>query len=128
MRILVCGGRDYDNWSELVKTLDDLCVERGAISEKDKYGNWMPRVTIISGMAKGADHMAVGWAVINWCPWEEYPADWKTHGKAAGPIRNQQMLDEGNPDLVVAFPGGRGTADMVKRAKKSGVEVIEINT
>lgn len=46
-----------------------------------------------------------------------------TNGKAAGPIRNQRMLDEGKPDLVVAFPGGRGTADMVRRAKAAGVPV-----
>lgn len=87
----------------------------------------MPGVIIISGMAKGADSLAIDWAVVNWLRWEEYPADWETHGKAAGLIRNQQMLDEGKPDLVVAFPGGRGTADMIRRAEKAGVEVIKID-
>jgi len=53
-------------------------------------------------------------------------ANWRTHGKAAGPIRNQQMLDEGRPHLVVAFPGGTGTADMVRRAKAAGVPVMEV--
>jgi hypothetical protein len=43
----------------------------------------------------------------------------------AGPIRKQQMLDEGKPDLVVAFPGGRGTAHMVRIARAAGIEVIE---
>jgi hypothetical protein len=52
-------------------------------------------------------------------------ADWSI-GRKAGPIRNQRMLDEHAPDLVVAFPGGRGTADMVRRARKSGVEVAKI--
>jgi hypothetical protein len=56
-----------------------------------------------------------------------YPADWAKHGRAASPIRNQQMLDEGRPNLVVAFPGGRGTADMVRRARSAGVEVIEVD-
>ena len=51
----------------------------------------------------------------------EMPADWTKHGKAAGPIRNQKMLDE-CPDLVVAFPGGKGTADMVRRAMKAGID------
>jgi hypothetical protein len=50
-------------------------------------------------------------------------ADWNTHGRAAGPIRNQRMLDEVKPELVVAFPGGRGTADMVRRAREAGVNV-----
>jgi hypothetical protein len=54
-----------------------------------------------------------------------FPADWKRHGKSAGPLRNQEMLDAA-PDLVIAFPGGRGTADMVRRAKSVNVKVIEI--
>ena len=48
---------------------------------------------------------------------EEFKADWDKFGRAAGPIRNAQMLREGKPDLVVAFPGGRGTANMVAQAK-----------
>jgi hypothetical protein len=54
------------------------------------------------------------------------PADWKAHGRAAGPIRNQRMIDEHRPELVVAAPGGRGTADMVRRARAAGIEVFEI--
>jgi len=53
-------------------------------------------------------------------------AKWSKHGRAAGPIRNQEMIDECKPDLVVAFPGGRGTADMVRRAKAAGIRVIEV--
>lgn len=114
MRILVCGGRDFDNWDLLSDTLDfesDYAV-RGNV--------------IIQGGAIGADFLARVWAVDRRVSYEEYPADWKKYGKAAGPIRNQQMLDEGKPDLVVAFPGGFGTADMVRRARKAGVEVIEV--
>jgi UDP-N-acetylmuramoylalanine-D-glutamate ligase len=55
-----------------------------------------------------------------------YPAKWDLHGKSAGPIRNQQMLDTG-VDLVIAFPGGKGTAHMVSIAKKAGVKVVEID-
>lgn len=43
--------------------------------------------------------------------------------RAAGPIRDQEMLDKGKPDLVVAFLGNRGTADMVRRAREAGVPV-----
>lgn len=53
-------------------------------------------------------------------------ADWDGLGRKAGPIRNQRMLDEGKPDLVVAFPGDKGTADMVRRARTASLEVLEI--
>jgi hypothetical protein len=52
-----------------------------------------------------------------------YKAEWDKHGRAAGPIRNQQMLDDGKPDLVLAFAGGRGTDDMCRRAREAGIEV-----
>lgn len=126
-RVLVCGGRDYQNWRHVRVVLDLLCEEKGWCSEKDEYGNFLPQVHIIAGGAKGADTFAADWAVVNWCGFTEFKADWKAHGKAAGAIRNQQMLDEGSPDIVVAFPGGRGTADMVRRAKANGLEVLEIH-
>lgn len=83
-------------------------------------------MTIISGGARGVDSAAIDWAVVNWCPFKEYKADWQQYGKAAGVIRNRQMLDEGKPDLVVAFPGGKGTAHMVSIAKERGIPVKEI--
>jgi hypothetical protein len=55
---------------------------------------------------------------------KEYPADWQKHGKAAGPIRNRQMLEDGKPDLVIAFSGGRGTANMISQARAAGVKVL----
>lgn len=112
MRVLVCGGRDYRDKAFLWSVLDGLGPP--AASE------------IISGMAPGADSYAAEWAQRFGFPLHKFHADWKTHGKAAGPIRNQRMLDEGKPDLVVAFPGGRGTADMVRRARSAGVPVMEI--
>lgn len=62
-------------------------------------------------------------------PVRAFPADWTTHGKAAGPIRNSQMLKEGLPDLVVAFlaPDSRGTANMIAQAEKAGVKTIVVN-
>jgi predicted polyphosphate/ATP-dependent NAD kinase len=80
----------------------------------------------ISGNARGADQLGEQWAKNHGFPVEVYPADWETHGRAAGVIRNQQMLETG-VDLLIAFPGGRGTADMVRRARKAGVEVIEVS-
>jgi predicted Rossmann-fold nucleotide-binding protein len=113
MRVLVCGGRDYSDESAVWGALDAL---------RQRYG----RLTVIQGGATGADELARRWAVIQASTHLiNEPADWKKHGKAAGPIRNQRMLDEHRPDLVLAFPGGRGTADMVRRAKSAGVNVVD---
>ena len=120
-RILVCGGRKYTNRNLIYKTLNELLSDSA-----DEYGMPFPDTCIIAGGAKGADEIAVDWAVVNWCQFEEYKANWDLYGKAAGMKRNQEMLLIGKPDLVLAFPGGRGTADMVARARKAGVEVMEI--
>ena len=53
-----------------------------------------------------------------------FPAEWDKYGVSAGPIRNQKMIDEGKPDLVFAFPGGRGTTDMIRRAAVAGIRVV----
>jgi hypothetical protein len=58
-------------------------------------------------------------------PSEIYHADWQL-GRKAGPIRNQRMLDEGRPELVIAFPGGRGTSDMTARARAAPLETISV--
>jgi hypothetical protein len=122
MRVLVCGGRDYTGYEKLKKTLYPYV---------DKARSTQSQITFIQGEAKGADFLCKVFALDelvyhDGLILESYPADWKKYGKAAGGIRNQQMLDEGKPDIVVAFPGGSGTADMVRRARKAGVEVIEV--
>ena len=128
MRVLVCGGRNYNDKNKVYNTLYDLCDEFNLWSIPDEYGNKLPGpITIIHGKATGADTLAEDWAVVNWTGLEEYPADWATHGKAAGYLRNAKMLRDGKPDLVVAFPGGKGTANMIKIAKEAGVPVREIS-
>lgn len=112
MRVLVCGGRDFRNWPRLDAALRDLLVDQ-------------PDQAIIQGGAKGADCLAAAWGFWKSVPVEEYAAEWEIYGKKAGGIRNQKMLDEGRPDVVLAFPGGKGTADMVKRAELAGIEVIK---
>ena len=112
MRVLVCGGRNYQDRDQLVADLD-LCLET--------YGE----IEIISGGADGADLMATVWAAARNVPCTTYFADWKKYGRKAGPIRNQQMIDEGKPGVVIAFPGGRGTADMVRRARQAGIQVCQ---
>lgn len=114
-RVLVCGGRDFNDPLTLGSWLGGIAKRQGISA-------------LIHGGARGADFMAAEFAKWSGIPVEEYPADWRTHGKAAGPIRNQRMLDEAKPDLVVAFRGGSGTADMVRRARAAGVEVFEAPT
>lgn len=125
-RVLVCGGRTYADYYRISDELDDLCHDRDWLTEPDRYGRRHPKVCIISGMAPGADRLAIQWAIARDCPWLEFRADWKKHGKSAGMIRNRQMLEEGKPVVVVAFPGGKGTANMVDIAQRAGVEVIII--
>lgn len=112
MRVLVCGGRDFD---------DRITVYEGLLKVAKAYGI----TEIIEGGARGADQLAGEFAIDNGIKHTRVLADWQTHGKAAGHIRNQAMLDL-NPDLVVAFPGGRGTANMVSIAKAKGTRVIQL--
>lgn len=115
MKVLVCGGRDYIDYDRVDQVLS-------AIHEV------APISKIINGDARGADRLSTRWAdehnrVETWL----FPADWRRHGKAAGPIRNQGMLDRTTPDLVIAFPGGHGTRDMVERAMRAGVRTLRID-
>jgi hypothetical protein len=118
-RILVCGGRDF---------VDHVKVNRELAwyaHPHDEDACWDDLV-IIHGGARGADTLAGLFAKMFGLKTEVYPADWETHGKAAGYIRNKKMLDEGKPDFVVAFPGGKGTNMMKDIARKAGVHVIDV--
>ncbi len=112
MRVLVCGGRDFANAYLLNEWLDATHADT-------------PISLLIHGAAPGADSLAAAWARDNGVESLACPADWTKHGRAAGPIRNQQMLDVHKPDRVIAFKGGRGTADMMRRAQAAGVPVEE---
>lgn len=111
-RVLVCGGRYFDNYAFLKATLSLLPPD--------------PDRIFCHGGATGADSLVTLFCLEEGSPCEIIRADWEKHGKAAGPIRNQQMLDEFKPDVVIAFPGGRGTQNMISLARKAGVEVIDI--
>lgn len=129
MRVLVCGGRGFGNTEEQRKLmLDTLYKLKESYSYPyDPCGKSAKSyLEIISGMADGADAFGARFARHFNLKLHEFPADWSRYGKGAGHMRNQQMLDEGKPDVVIAFPGGKGTADMVKRARFAGVEVIEV--
>lgn len=109
-RFAVTGGRTYDNWHGVVHALSQLPAT----------------ATLVHGAATGADSLcAQWWGDIQQRPIEPHPADWEQYGKAAGPLRNQEMVDSGL-DLLVAFPGGRGTADMTARCKHAGIPIITV--
>ena len=122
MRVLICGGRNLDSyevWNWLERHL------KSEIQHLRKPGQKSVSVScIIHGGARGADEGAASWGESEHAKVLCFPANWKKHGRSAGPIRNQQMIDSGKPDVCVAFPGGRGTADMVSRAASVGIPII----
>lgn len=113
MRVLVCGGRDYQDYNYVKTVLSALQVTRGQFT------------VMIHGDATGADALADRYARRHLIPVLAFAADWDTHGRSAGPIRNQYMLEAAKPDLVVVFPGGKGTAGMMTLAKAAGVEILD---
>lgn len=114
LTVLACGGRDYGDGEKVSQVLDALNAGPRPIGR------------LVHGAARGADNLAALWAMTRHVPAVPYQADWEKYGKAAGPLRNQRMLDNEQVDLVVAFPGGKGTRDMVQRARRKGIEVMEV--
>lgn len=112
MRVLVGGGRNYGNWEHVSSVLGAMHAEN-------------PFECVINGGADGADYQARFWAIRNNVEVITEPADWEKHGRAAGPIRNERMIEEHAPALVIAFPGGRGTEDMKERARAHKIPVFE---
>ncbi len=110
MRLLICGSR---HWTDGALILRELSALKGV-------------EVVIEGVAPGADTFARKAAEQLSIPVLPFPADWERYGRVAGPIRNQRMLDEGKPNLVLAFTDGLntsgGTADMVARARGVGLQ------
>jgi len=117
MKVLICGDRNWNNYDSILRVVKRL---------KKKY----KEVTIIEGECRGADKMAKRAAIECGLPYVGYPAKWDKYGKKAGPVRNQQMLDCENPDMVIAFhkniAKSKGTKDMINRAKKAGIKTYII--
>ena len=142
MRVLVCGGRKFYNKILFKRTLDLLHERRGLVpiiigSNVSFLGADAalipdgPITCIIQGGASGADFLGKHWAIAVACiPQEEYKM--AGQGRSAGPQRNAIMLKAGRPDLVLAFGSeekgtrGRGTNDMVKKARSARVAVMEV--
>lgn len=115
MRVVVCGSRDWQDVNAIFNRLSGLPGEH-------------EEITILQGSASGADSIAAWAADQLGFEVRGFPANWRKHGKAAGPIRNRVMLDQ-NPDLVIAFQHGesRGTQDTIDEARRRGIPV-EVHT
>lgn len=119
MKVLICGSRTFT---------DEATIALQLKAAQAKYGS---DLTVIHGAARGADSLAAGVADALDIAAEAYPADWGKYGKRAGYVRNQQMLVEGKPDLVLAFRStgeSRGTDMMVDLARKAGVPTYVYTT
>lgn len=115
MRVLVTGGRTFADRDWLWAGLDMIHThpQMGPIDE------------IIEGGAPGADVRAQEWAHRREIKCTTVPAQWEKHGRGAGAIRNGEMAKM-RPDLVMACPGGKGTAHMVETAEKAGLRVVRL--
>ena len=110
-RLLITGGRDFT----------DAAVIEGALMDIEQRPD-----VIIHGDAAGADRVAGQVAAKLGLEVWKFPANWARYGRSAGPRRNYQMIQEGRPTHVLAFPGGAGTANMVKQASKAGLPIRRI--
>ena len=110
-RILICGGRSFSSHEHFHKMIAMV------------QGQFAPRFCIFEGGANGADRMAQLWAKMNGYPQATMPANWAYYGFGAGTKRNTDMLDFFLPDVVIAMPGGTGTANMVKQSLERGIPI-----
>jgi hypothetical protein len=106
MKTIIAGGRDYQLNHDDVKFLSSLLITE-----------------VVSGGATGADRGGEAFAQAKGIPIKVFKADWDKHGRAAGPIRNREMAQYA--DAVVLFPGGKGTASMMKEATRAGIIIYE---
>lgn len=116
MVVLVTGGRDYSDAAMVAEVLGHVLARAGSMQ-------------LLHGGATGADALAAEWAVAHRVDAVAFPvlvSEWNRLGKSAGPIRNARMIAE-RPDVVVAFPGGTGTADCVAQARAAGIPVVVVS-
>ena len=122
MKLLICGSR---GWKD-AQAIDAIVAGYDVLAEGRGEDLVVIHGACPSGADALADRIAKQWGIKR----IPEPADWDRYGKAAGPIRNQKMLDEYKPDVVYAFRStgkSNGTDDMVDRARKAGVRTYIVN-
>lgn len=124
-RVLVCGGRDFTDINFIENALENLLFSGAVIP---------PGLFIMEGQGPGVnkqpscDELVFRWRMRMGITGQRFPVVHAVDGPwpAAGPRRNSRMLKDGRPELGIAFPGGRGTADMVTKMKAKGIKIIEL--
>lgn len=111
IRCIVAGGRDFDDWPLMKRKLDTIFANQ-------------EMVEIVSGGAAGADSLGERYAEERGWSIRRFPADWQNLGQRAGPLRNAQMAAYATH--LVAFPGGKGTADMLRQARERGLTIRQV--
>lgn len=106
MRVIIAGMRTGAPWADIYRAVSESGFE---ITE------------VVSGAARGVDRMGEKLAADRGIPVTRFPADWKLHGKSAGPIRNAEMADYADALIAVWDGHSRGTGDMIDTAKKLGL-------
>lgn len=116
IRVIVAGGRDFDDYAMLCKKLDKILVNH-------------ERVKIVSGGAKGADKLGERYAREHGHALEVFPADWNKHGRSAGIIRNAEMARYASHLVAFWDKKSKGTENMIKFAQENGlfVRVVSYN-
>ena len=122
-RIIVCGGRNFNDYDRMKSILDGVIAE---------IGLGITAIEIVSGHCAGADQLGEKYAEERGYPCKVFPANWEKCGRAAGPIRNSEMIkyaSEVEVPVVVAFrsPRTMGTNDTVKKAQRKGFKVVVVD-
>lgn len=112
LKIIVAGGRDFSDYNRMIDVLDNL------------FARYQPKeIEIVCGEAKGADSLGKRYAKEHGCAIKSFPADWKKNGKAAGPIRNEEMAVYADAAVVFWDCMSKGSLDMINRAKAHNLKL-----
>ena len=114
MRTIIAGGRDYH-------------ITQADVMRLNQLRNAIPITEVVNGKARGVDTAGRLWAINRDIPVKDFDAEWEVYGRTgpnhAGNVRNQEMADYA--EVLIAFPGGDGTDDMVNRARVAGLVVFD---
>lgn len=121
MKIIIAGNRYFEDYDFLKRGINNIFRHI-----ENEGGKPLNNIMIVSGGARGTDTMAARFAKENNIPFKEFRADWGKHGRAAGPIRNQEMADfvKNGDCLLIAFWDyeSRGTRSMIEIAHKERIQ------
>jgi len=116
LRIIIAGGREFNDYAKLKHTMDHLCQKRDP-----------SEIEVVSGGARGADTLGERWARERGTALKLFPAQWDTLGKSAGYRRNEEMAQYATHLVAFWDRKSRGTAHMIGIARRNGLRVVVVN-